>query len=308
MRFPKYLGCFALAGAAMAQTPIGQMQSGDATVRGAVQLTGTSARIMNGAQIDAAQHSATVKLERGGELVVCPQSGVTLTASASGRDQLVGLSRGAVEARYALGQSSDTLMTPDFRLQLKGPGQVDIRVGLAPNGDACVESQASSSASVGVNELFGDGVFEVNPGERWLFTNSTVSTAQRDPQTTCGCPAAVQQQKVVASEIGFPEQQSRQAAEAIAAGKPIAEAPLVTGIPRNTAPDGVHMQVDAPMVFRAEAVGPPLPKLVARAILRPASFPSVPALQVSPPPKPERKGWFRRFGSAIARLFGARNS
>jgi hypothetical protein len=306
MRLPRHFVWLALAGTVLAQKPIGQMQSGDATVRGAVQLTGTSATIMSGAQIDAAQRSATVKLERGGELVICPQSGITLTASATGRDQLVGVNRGSVEAHYTLLNGSDTVMTPDFRLQLKGPGQFDVSVGTAANGDACVASDATSTGSVGVNELFGDGVFDVKPGERWLFSNSSVSGAKHDTQMRCGCPAPVQQQ-FAASDIGFPEQQSRLAADAIAAGKPAPEVPPVTGIPQNTAPEAVHMQVDAPMVFRAEDAGPPLPALVARAKLQPASFPSLPQIQAAPPPKPPKRNWLQRFGTAIARLFGARN-
>jgi hypothetical protein len=185
-----------------------------------------------------------------------------------------------------------------------------VRVGLATNGDACVESSSTSTGSVGIHELFGDGIFEIMPGERWLFSNGAVSGAKRDPLMDCGCPVPVQQQRTVASEIGFPEQQSRQAADAIASGKPVPEAPPIAGIPRNSAPDAVHMQVDAPMVFRAEDAGPLMPVLVARATLRPASFPQVPAPQVSPPPapKPAKKNWFQRFGSTIARLFGARNS
>jgi hypothetical protein len=308
MRFLKQAVWCAAASAAFAQQPIGQMQSGDATIRGAVQLTGASATIMSGAQIDAAQRSATIRLQRGGELVICPQSGVTLTSSASGRDQLIGVSRGSVEAHYPLAQNSDTVMTPDFRLQLKGPARFDVGVGLFANGDACIESQPSSTGTVGVSELFGEGVFEVQPGERWLFSNSTVSGAQRDPQVTCGCPAPPQQQKVALSEMGFPEEQSRQAAEAIAAGKPVPETLPAASIPSISAPGAVHMQIDAPMIFRAEEAGPPLPPLVARAALRPASFPAIPTPQVAPPPKAEKKGWFRRFGSAIARMFGARNS
>ncbi len=299
-----------MAGTAFAQKPIGQMQSGDATVRGAVQLTGTSATIMSGAQIDVAQRSATVKLERGGELVVCPQSGVTLTASASGRDQLVGVNRGSIEAHYPLSQGTDAIMTPDYRLQLKGPGQIDVRVSLSGNGNACVESGATSTGSVAMHELFGDGVFEIMPGERWLFSNGAISGAKRNPGLDCGCPPPVQQQKAVASEIGFPEQQSRQAAEAIATGQPVPEAPPVAGIPKSSAPDAVHMQVDAPMIFRADDAGPPLPTLVSRATLRPAAFPQVPVPRATPPPapKPVKKSWFQRFGSAIARMFGARNS
>ena len=310
MPLSRQLVWFALVGTAIAQKPIGQMQSGDATVRGAVQLTGTSATIMSGAQIDAAQRSATVKLERGGELVICPNSGVTLTASASGRDQLVGVNRGSIEAHYPMSQGADAIMTPDYRLQLTGPGQIDVRVSLSGNGNACVESGATSTGSVAMHELFGDGVFEVMPGERWLFSNGAVTGAKRDPGLDCGCPPPVEQQKAVASEIGFPEQQSRQAAEAMAAGQPVPAAPPVTGIPKSSAPDAVHMQIDAPMVFRADDAGPPMPVLVARATLRPAAFPQVPLPAVVPPPspKPVKKSWFQRFGSAIARMFGARNS
>src|SRR5262245_31652741 len=94
------LAFFVATGAA--QKPIGHVKSGDAMVRGSEVLNGNSAALMSGALIESAQSPAIVTLERGGELTVCPNSAVTLTASASGRDRLVGVSSGTIETHYTL--------------------------------------------------------------------------------------------------------------------------------------------------------------------------------------------------------------
>ena len=312
----------ALSGASTAQKPIGHMKSGDATVRGSVVLSGNTAALMSGADVQSSQARATITLERGGDLTLCPNSSVTLTSSASGREQLIGISSGAVETHYSLVQNIDTIVTPDFRLQLIGPGDFHFGIALGAAGDVCVQALPGSSASVVVNELLGDGSYQVGPGARVRFRNGTVASPEILPPIACGCPmpqAHTLPAPMPATELGFPEIQSKRAAEALAIGQPVPEPPPIASVPAKK-PGEVQLQIDAPMVFRAESAqpsGPPMPPIVARTTLKTASFPEIPSVAIQPPehlaavaepaPKPKKRNFFKRFGSAIARWFTRRD-
>ncbi|MBI2683771.1 MAG: hypothetical protein HYX26_11265 [Acidobacteriales bacterium] len=293
-----------LAAAAYAQQPIGEMQTTDVTVRGAVTLRGETATIQSGAQISTSEKNASVRLARGGELRVCSQSTITLTASASGREQLIGLNGGAIETHYPLGPSSDVIMTPDFRMQLAGPGEFHFAVRTGARGETCVQSLPGNSAALIVSELMGDGAHQVKPGEHVTFRNSSVAKAEGTLEA-CGCPEEV----AVSSphELGFPEAESRKAEEDVAAGKPLPQPAPVVVAPASTAPGQVQMQIDAPMVFSADtAIPPPDPVLVARAQLAPAGFAPVPLQQPASPPKVKKK-WYQRLGAVFASLFKSKS-
>jgi hypothetical protein len=306
-----------------AQKPIGHMKSGDATVRGSVVLSGNTAALMSGAYVQSSQSSATITLERGGDLTLCPNSAITLTSSASGREQLIGVSSGAIETHYSLAQNADTIMTPDFRLQLTGPGDFHFGITLGAAGDVCVQALPSSNAALIVNELLGDGSHQIGPGQRVRFRNGTVANPEISPPVSCGCSAPQAQTRPApppTTELGFPELQSKRAAEALAIGQPAPEPPPIAVVPAKNKPGEVQLQIDAPMVFRAEPAtpaGPPMPPVVARTSLKTASFPEIPPLAIQapehpspvagPPAKPKKRNFFRRFGSAIARWFTRRD-
>lgn len=318
MRLRHILVLAALGGGALAQQggqAIGEVQGTEATVRGAVTVTATGTAVMSGSQIAAGANAANIKLARGGELKVCPRSSITMTASASGREALIGLNSGAIETRYRLASSADTILTPDFRLSLPGPGDFHFAIGMRVNGDMCVKSLGGNSSAVIVNEVFGDGAYQVKPGDAVLFARGTVQNAAGLPangtvDAECGCPG-------VQVQLGFPEKESQQAAAAIAAGeKPEASAPLPGISTVTTKQDEVITKVDAPIVFRGEEVKPkPATNSVASATA-PPSAPVAPTASGSPEPKPEtkpvpaaeapkpaKKKWYQRLGSAIANIF-----
>ena len=151
----------ALAGQALCQTEstrssiaagvIGDLQTPGATVRGSVMVSGAGTSVMSGSQIVAGTGTANIELKRGGNLQVCKQSSVTLTSASNGREMLVALNSGALEAHYSLPSTSDTIMTPDFRLSLTGPGAFDFAIGTAPNGGMCVRSLAGNASAIIVN-------------------------------------------------------------------------------------------------------------------------------------------------------------
>jgi hypothetical protein len=300
---------FALAQAPVfAQVPIGQVQLTDASVRGSVVLANNGATIMSGAQITAGEKNATLKLTRGGEVNVCSGSSVTITSSNNGRENLIALNNGAIETHYTLASNADTIMTPDFRLLLAGPGAFHFGITMSQRGDMCVQSLAGNASSIIVNEQLGEGTHQVKPGEQVVFHGGHVNNASTNPGENCGCPKQIAPPSVaIAPEFKFPEQQSRIAAQAVASGAP---APNVPGVaspvdPPPPQPGQVHMQVDAPMVFRAEDVPAPAPgvQTLARAAMPPLPQSAMQTVAAKPEIKPKKK-WYQKFGSALASVFG----
>ena len=90
--------------------------------------------MLSGSSIQAGAQTATLKLERGGSLLVCPGTKLSITASQNGRDLMFSLNSGNLEMNYPLGASADTLLTPDLHLLMPGPGTVHVAVHVTPQG------------------------------------------------------------------------------------------------------------------------------------------------------------------------------
>ncbi|MEO5936771.1 MAG: hypothetical protein ABIP81_06120 [Terriglobales bacterium] len=210
-----------LVGGAAAQQgtlPIGEVQGTDANVRGAVSVGPTGTTLMSGSQVTAGATPTTIKLVRGGELKVCAGSSITITASASGREALVGLSAGAIETHYRLSSSADTIMTPDFRLLLPGPGDFHFAIGIKGRGDMCVKSMPGNSSAMIVHEVFGEGTHQVRPGDTVVFQKGSVQTPIAVAVgEECGCVGA----GAAKLEVGKP------AATPAVAPEPVAPQPAV---------------------------------------------------------------------------------
>jgi hypothetical protein len=292
---------------ASAQVPIGQVQSTDATVRGSVVFVNNGASIMSGAQITAGEKNSTLKLTRGGEVNVCSGSSISVTSSNNGKENLIGLNSGAIETHYNLASNADTIMTPDFRLLLAGPGAFHFGISMSQRGDTCVQSLPGNASSIIVNEQFGEGTHQVKPGEQVTFHNGHVDNPTSTSGQNCGCPAQALPKPAVATEFRFPEQQSRTAAQAVASGQPAPKAPGIP-LPAITPPEPgkVYMQVDAPVVFRGEDIPAPAPgtATLARAELPPWPPIELQTVAAKPEAKPKKK-WYQRFGSALASVFGS---
>src|ERR1051325_9204880 len=90
--------CFLTTGTlAGAQQVVGDMTAADASVKGSVVLASTGTRLLSGSAVNAGNMAASVKLARGGELRICPHTGVAITTSQTGKDLQIALSTGAVE-------------------------------------------------------------------------------------------------------------------------------------------------------------------------------------------------------------------
>ena len=304
--------CFAAAVAlgipVYAQIPVGDLSATDASVTGAVVMTAGDTRVMSGSHIAARQATATLRLARGGEVDICPHSSLSVTASQNGDQLTLAIGTGAMETHFRLGSSADTILTPDFRILLAGPGDFHFAVASDTQGNTCVRALPSDSASVIVNELLGDGVYQVGPGGQVMFHAGSIKGAENTVPPDCGCPPppAKPQPEKVSTPASSP---------AAIPPKPV---PSSVTAPPPPAPAGeVHVSVDAPFVFRAtDPVAPPSP-VVARLRLQtlPPLFFGLPPVAPPPPaPPPEikpepgdktaaRKGFFGKLRSLLAAVF-----
>jgi len=171
-----------------AQNPVGEVFAADATVKGSVILAGTGMRVLPGSSVTAGKQTATVRLERGGEVRVCPGTSVSVSSSASGRDLLWSMGTGTIETHFSLKASADAVMTPDFRLLLAGPGEFHFAIRTDSRGNTCVRALDSNTASIIVTELMGEGIYQVRPGEQVYFREGRVAGPEATTPLDCGCP------------------------------------------------------------------------------------------------------------------------
>ena len=299
---PTLLVC-ALQGSAAAQQAIGELYAADASVKGAVVLAGSGTSVLSGSSIQAGAQAATLKLERGGNLLVCEGTKLSITASQSGREMLFGLNSGNVEMNYPLGAEADTLLTPDLRLLMPGPGTVHVAVRFSAQGDTCVQSLPGNVAAIVVSETMGDATYQVKPDEAVLFKTGHLGQAIQSKQN-CGCPA------------------SRPVPTQVAKAAPPPPPPVVTpkaAPPAATPPSSpdLHMAVEAPFIFRGSDPAPDLSTNVA--FLRLENNKVVPfEPTVLPPPNVKKKsassdnaqaakreshGFFSKVGAFFATIF-----
>lgn len=283
-------------------------------------LVETGSRVAAGSSITAGEETAILRLNRGGEVRVCPGTTVSVSTSANGKDLMLGLSQGSMETHYVLEDSVDSVLTPDFRVVLPGPGDFNMAVGADSHGNTCVASLPGSTAAAVVAELLGSGTYEIKPQQQVLFRQGRIDEVETPP-VFCGCPAPREPVMLAAvnpaqvTHTPKPGEKMRLANEdESAAGDP---APGLAALPANgdpTPPPATPKttEFDTGLVFsgreRAKtseapvAPAPPLAEVAALPFMAKPQREPLPATVVIPPPadpKPHRKGFFRRIFGAM---------
>ena len=307
------------AAAKPAVVPVSSNGAGSAVIVGS--------RIGSGSSVTASTETAVLHIARGGELHVCPNSTVSVTASKSGQELMFGMSTGTLETHYHMDSGSDAILTPDFRMLLAGPGDFDYAISTNSHGDTCVRALLGNTASMLVSELMGDRTYQVKPTEQVVFHEGRIDRVSNDVPFDCGC-AAPPPPVMRASTLPEPTQvaeaklppnlqlpssnsgASRASIDTMLPPLPNASRPAMAGpagaqtqrtavAPEAAAPvrakkEDLHVQIEAPLVFR----GSDRTHTTTTASNAPPSSPANSAPAPTPAPAPQPKATTQKTESA----------
>ena len=168
---------------------------GDAAphVSGTIEIVRGRALLAAAGSVTSGTQTTTITLPHRGVLRVCASTKVNLTSDASvpaGETPglMIAFDRGALEASFATGRNSDTILTPDFRILVGGPGTADLKVRLGDHGDTCVDNAGQDAPYVLVSGVFESGAYRVQPGQRVMFMHGSLTEVVDQEKESCGCP------------------------------------------------------------------------------------------------------------------------
>jgi hypothetical protein len=224
------------------------------TGNASMQLAGSGMSVLSGSQLSAGIAPATLKLSRGGQVRICPRSG--LSATSNGQGLMLATGAGAIEIDYQLNdQVADVVITPDFNVMLVGPGTFHFALGVSKRGDTCVKPLPGNASEVTISELMGTGVYKTQPNQSVAFRGGKLDATALSSE--CGCPPGLPIMKAEAQPSPTPVPPKDNGPTRPAERVALASTEPTTPLPPER-PGQVHVQVDAPFVFNARgAAGRP---------------------------------------------------
>jgi len=231
------VGCMVVAVGARveAQQPaavrvMGTVATKDALVTGGLEVKGDRARLMSNTSVTAYDHTAQVKLERGGEVLVCATSEFHLLHSGTGNALLFGLDRGAIEIHTPT-EGQDVILTPDIRFSVEAKGTYDLRMRVTRDGDTCVENAGKKAPVLMLNDAFSRASYRLMAGQHVLFERGNLHEVVDNEKSPCGCPGSEKTEHIAenasaatkaAAANPFPAAES----EGLAPTQPVANSPV----------------------------------------------------------------------------------
>jgi len=284
------VGGLLVAGVA-AQQPappvMGTVATQDALVTGGLEVQGMQARLVSNVSVTAYDRTASIALDRGGEVLVCATSEFHLLHSGTGKSLLFGLDRGALEL-HTPSEAQDVILTPDLRFSVEAQGSYDLRLRVTRNGDTCVENAGANSPVLMLNEAFSQASYRLMPGQHVLFEHGSLREVVDNERSSCGCPPATL--PLVAAN-GSP-------AEKASAAHPFPAAVSEGLTPASSSAPVEEPQISATLHYGEGSAAPADPAVTAA--------PSVVVTPVStapPPTPPGAHAILHKIGSFFHRLF-----
>ncbi len=186
----------------LAQRPVAFVPVAEATTSGSLRLAGDQTLLGPVSEIHSLPTAAAhVSLARGGEMLLCPASGLRLNSAQlppglkfkDPFDPLViDLSAGAVELRMPIELADAIVASSGMRIvspqRLGKSAPISLALRLTPTGDTCVENRALQSSPLTLMDALGHTAYALKPGEHVLFQHGLIREAVSSITSSCGCP------------------------------------------------------------------------------------------------------------------------
>jgi hypothetical protein len=286
------------------QQAIGSVGVQDATVAGALEVSGGRALLVGNSTVTARDKTAEVELKRGGMLRVCATTGLHVTAGATADNTgplvplMLAIDRGAIEVQMPA-TTRDVVTTPDLRFTIRGDGSLDLQLRVTRNGDTCVENRGAKAPVLNVADQFGEATYELKAGQHVLFEHGSLKEVVDHESSACGCPPeptmSVADALVNANGAG-----AKTAAEQHPFPAAVSAGLAPTAVPQSSA-GNVHTQVTA--ALNSGEGGDTLAATKASADATPEAAKSSAAAQTPVAPAKPSNNPFRAVGRFFKRIF-----